>query len=90
MGAAVVILRARGIDPWQAGIGPLIVLNLILSFGVANISIGGHIGGLVGGAAAAYLLEELPTRWRRLGLPACLLLSAAAVGGALAVAGGST
>jgi membrane associated rhomboid family serine protease len=89
MGAAVVVLRARGIDPWQAGIGPLILLNLLLSFGVANISIGGHIGGLIGGAAAAYLLEELPARWRRVGLPACLLLSAAAVGGALAVAGGS-
>lgn len=87
MGAAVVVLRARGIDPWQAGIGPLILLNLLLSFGFANISIGGHIGGLIGGAAAAYLLEELPVRWRRLGLPACGLLSLAAVGGALAVAG---
>lgn len=88
MGAAVVVLRARGIDPWQAGIGPLILLNLLLSFGIANVSIGGHIGGLIGGAAAAYLLEELPVRWRRAGLPACLLLSVAAVGGALAVAGG--
>jgi len=87
MGAAVVVLRARGIDPWQAGIGPLILLNLLLSFGVSNISIGGHIGGLVGGAIAAYLLEELPARWRRVGLPACVLLSIAAVGGALAVAG---
>jgi membrane associated rhomboid family serine protease len=87
MGAAVVILRARGIDPWQAGIGPLILLNLLLSFGVSNISIGGHIGGLIGGAAAAYLLEELPVRWRRAGLPACLILSMAAVGGAVAVAG---
>lgn len=90
MGAAVVILRARGIDPWQAGIGPLILLNLLLSFGIANVSIGGHIGGLIGGAAAAYLLEELPARWRRVGLPACLLLSLAAVGGALAVAGGGS
>ncbi|MDQ6751353.1 MAG: rhomboid family intramembrane serine protease [Actinomycetota bacterium] len=88
MGAAVVVLRARGIDPWQAGIGPLILLNLLFSFAIANVSIGGHIGGLVGGAAAAYLLEELPARWRRVGLPACLLLAVAAVGGALAVAGG--
>lgn len=87
MGAAVVVLRARGIDPWQAGIGPLILLNLLLSFGIAHVSIGAHIGGLIGGAAAAYLLEELPVRWRRLGLPACALLSLAAVGGALAVAG---
>ena len=90
MGAAVVILRARGLDPWQSGIGPLIVLNLLLSFAVPGISIGGHIGGLIGGAAAAYLLEELPGRWQRAGLPACVLLSVAAVGGALAVAGGGS
>ena len=89
MGAALVILRARGIDPWQSGIGPLIVLNLLLSFVLPNISIGGHVGGLIGGAAAAYLLEELPARWRRLGVPACVALSIAAVGGALAVAGGA-
>lgn len=87
MGAAVVVLRARGIDPWQSGIGFLIVLNLLFTFGVSNVSIGGHIGGLIGGAAAAYLLEELPAHWRRVGLPACVLLSLAAVGGALAVAG---
>lgn len=27
----------------------LIVINLVLSFAIANISIGGHIGGLIGG-----------------------------------------
>jgi membrane associated rhomboid family serine protease len=90
MGAMVVIQRARGIDPWQSGIGLLIVINLLFSFAYSStISVGGHVGGLIGGAAAAYLLEELPVRWRRAGLPACLLLSLAAVGGALAVAGGT-
>src|SRR5215207_5858661 len=62
MGAAFVLQRARGIDPMQSGIGPVILFNLVLSFVIPNISIGGHIGGLVGGAAAAYAMEWLSER----------------------------
>jgi membrane associated rhomboid family serine protease len=36
----------------------VIVLNLVFTFSVANISIGGHIGGLVGGAACAFGLSR--------------------------------
>jgi membrane associated rhomboid family serine protease len=88
MGAAVVVMRARGIDPWQSGIGPLIVLNLVLTFGLRGISIGGHIGGLIGGAAAAYVLVEMGARRRSAALPllACAALAAASVAGSLAVA----
>jgi membrane associated rhomboid family serine protease len=89
MGAAVVVMRARGIDPWQSGIGPLIVLNLLLTFTLANISIGGHIGGLVGGAAAAYLLVDRPPAWRLPGALACAALAAASVAGGIAAAGGA-
>jgi membrane associated rhomboid family serine protease len=32
----------------------VIVLNLVFTFSVSNISIGGHIGGLLGGAACAF------------------------------------
>jgi membrane associated rhomboid family serine protease len=88
MGAAVIVMRARGVDPWQAGIGPLIVLNLVLTFTFSNISIGGHIGGLIGGAAAAYVLVDLAAR-QRSPVPAvagCVALAAAAVAGSLAVA----
>src|SRR3954452_1000676 len=52
MGAAFVELRARGIDPFQAGIGGLILLNLVISVVFPGISIGGHVGGLIGGALA--------------------------------------
>jgi membrane associated rhomboid family serine protease len=58
MGAAFIGLRARGIDPFSTGIGSLIVLNLVFTFAIPNISIGGHIGGLVAGAAAGWLLFE--------------------------------
>jgi membrane associated rhomboid family serine protease len=36
----------------------IIVLNLVFTFSVANISIGGHIGGLLAGAACAFGLSR--------------------------------
>src|SRR5215208_342801 len=64
MGAAFVMQRARGMDPMQSGIGPLILINLALGFVIPNVSIGGHIGGLVGGAVAAFAMEKLGARSR--------------------------
>ncbi len=34
----------------------LIILNLVLSLAIPNIAIGGHIGGMIGGAAAMYVM----------------------------------
>lgn len=56
MGAAMVGMRNRGIDPWRTSIGGLVIINLGLTFLVPNISVGGHLGGLLGGALAARLL----------------------------------
>jgi membrane associated rhomboid family serine protease len=53
-------MRNRGIDPWQSGIAIWLFLNLAITFTVSNISVGGHIGGLIGGAIAALVLVELP------------------------------
>jgi membrane associated rhomboid family serine protease len=88
MGAAVVELRARGISVMESGIGGLIVINLVLSFTLANISVGAHVGGLIGGALAGLAIRVADGRRRSLlGLVACVLLGVAAVAGALAVAG---
>jgi membrane associated rhomboid family serine protease len=83
MGAAFVLQRLRGVNPMQSGIGGVIVLNLGLSFLIPGISIGGHIGGLIGGALCALLLERLGTLRRGALLP---VAGCAAVGIAAAVA----
>jgi membrane associated rhomboid family serine protease len=56
MGAAMVHLRSRGVDPWRSSIGTLVLLNLGITFFVPGISVGGHVGGLLGGALAGRLL----------------------------------
>jgi len=78
MGAAVVVMRARGINPMESGLGLWIGLNLLITFTIPNISIGGHLGGLLGGALAAYVLVDLRERVR---VPAAAgLLLAGAIG----------
>ena len=61
MGGLIVLqLRAKQ-NPWQSGIGGLVLINLVLTFAMPGISIGGHIGGLLAGAAAGAVLQ--PLRW---------------------------
>ncbi len=66
MGAAMVVLRARGVNPWRTSIGTLVALNLVLTFLVPAISVGGHLGGLLAGVVAGRLLmvdrEQAATR----------------------------
>ncbi len=56
MGAAIVGLRRRGVNPWQTDVGSLVLLNLVLTFVFPGISVGGHVGGLLAGMAAGKLL----------------------------------
>ena len=53
-----------------------------------NVSIGGHLGGLVGGVLAALAMEYVPAvrRSPQLAYAGCALVSAVAVVGAIAVA----
>ena len=59
MAAAAVELRSRGINVMQTSIGSLIVMNLLITFLLGrNISVGGHVGGLLAGAVAGFLVKQ--------------------------------
>jgi membrane associated rhomboid family serine protease len=90
MGAAVLIMRNRGINPMESGIGLWLGINLVFTFAIPGISIGGHLGGLAGGALAALIMFDLRDRVR-MPAPVPLLLAtslgAAAVLGSIVVSG---
>lgn len=53
MAAAVIALHQRGINPFSTPLGATFVLNILLTFTISDISIGGHLGGIVGGGLCA-------------------------------------
>jgi membrane associated rhomboid family serine protease len=85
VGAAAVGLRQRGIDVWQSGVGPLLAINLFLTFALPGISIGGHLGGLVGGALVGSVMLKTMGDHRAMaqGLGAAALVTVVSVAGAL-------
>jgi membrane associated rhomboid family serine protease len=88
-GALSVVARYRGVPFWQSGLGFILILNIVFSLTVRNISIGAHLGGLVGGLIAGWLVLELGERRRMpaLAMAGCVVVAVASVIGALAVAG---
>lgn len=62
LGAAAAWQLRQGINPLSTGIGTTLILNVMITFWVPNISIGAHIGGLVAGAAAGWFM--LTPRWK--------------------------
>ncbi len=70
----------------------LVGINLLITFTIPNISIGGHIGGLVGGALAALAITAGERQRGGQGLAieggGLVILAVASVIGSLSVAGG--
>lgn len=62
LGVAALSQRSLGMSIWDSGLGTVLVLNFALTFGIGNISVGGHVGGFVVGAAAGWLAYELPRK----------------------------
>jgi membrane associated rhomboid family serine protease len=63
MAASATGMWQRGVNPFQTGIGALLVLNLVITFSIPGVSIGGHLGGAVAGAVVGYRMLE--PRWQR-------------------------
>lgn len=62
MGAAYVVEYLRGGNPWRDGLGSLIIINVIISFLIPGISIGGHLGGLAAGVLAGFAIGDTSRR----------------------------
>jgi membrane associated rhomboid family serine protease len=78
-GAAFVLERQAGVTRGPAF--TIIVLNLVLSFVLPNISIGGHLGGLAGGALSMLALTHFGRQHAAYGRPGLVgAVGVAAVG----------
>jgi membrane associated rhomboid family serine protease len=89
LGAAFLIMRQNGVDPMRSWIGPILILNLVLSFR-PGISLGAHLGGLIGGLVCAAIIgaaERGSSRGRMLGIAGCVLVAVISVVAAIAASG---
>ncbi len=89
MAGAAVLARNRGFSLMESGLGIWIGLNLLITFTIPNISIGGHLGGLVGGGIAALVLVDFRERIRvpeYVPAALCVVLAVGAVAGSIALA----
>ena len=87
MAAVLIEARARQIPELQRWVAGLIVFNLAFTFLYPDISWGGHVGGLVGGALSTLVLQYGDRhRQRALALASCVAIGVAAFAGGIAVA----
>lgn len=61
-GATLLVARHRGLDQVVSQLGFWLVLNLVLTFSISGISIGGHLGGLAGGVLAGLVVVAVERR----------------------------
>jgi membrane associated rhomboid family serine protease len=87
MGAAFTEAHRRGVDQVRNQLVILILVNLVITLSVPGISIGAHIGGLIGGGLATLGFQQGDRlRWPGFGYGVCLALAVIAVVGAIIVA----
>jgi membrane associated rhomboid family serine protease len=61
-GALIFVLRRLGLS--ISSVVPILVINLVITFAIPNISIAGHLGGLVTGAIVGFGLAYAPRNGR--------------------------
>jgi membrane associated rhomboid family serine protease len=89
LGALMVVSHYRRISIWQNGLALTLIINIVFSLTIADVSIGAHIGGFVGGAICGWLIMELGERRNlaAIALAGCGVVAAVGVVAAIAVAG---
>jgi membrane associated rhomboid family serine protease len=89
--AGFILARERGLNELAGQLAFLIIINLVFSFTGNNISVGGHLGGLVGGLICALVIVAggrgmLGKKPRNVELLLMALVGAISVVGAIAIA----
>jgi len=91
MGAAFAEAHRRGVDQVRNQLVILIVINLIISVSLPGISLGAHIGGLIGGGLATVAFQQGDRlRSAAAGYAACAALAAISVVGSILIAHGTS
>lgn len=89
LAGSAMALHRRGVNVMHTGIGMVLILNLVITFTVPNISYGGHLGGAAIGAICAFVMFAPRQRpipeWVTYVTP--VILGVAAFGVSLAIAG---
>jgi membrane associated rhomboid family serine protease len=65
-GAGLIAQRMRSVPFSKSAFGPLILINLVITFSIPGISKGGHLGGLLFGALAGAVILNPKVRHRDL------------------------
>jgi membrane associated rhomboid family serine protease len=88
MGALIVEARSRGIDLWATGLIQIALLNFAFTFLGANIAVGAHLGGFVGGVLVGVIYDQCDRRRlpRKASLAAGVALGIVAFVASIAVA----
>ena len=62
MAALAISMHRQGVNILQTGVGRLLMLNLVLTFVIPGIAIGGHLGGATAGALCG--ITMLAPKWK--------------------------
>ena len=74
--AATLVMHRRGVKFMETGFGPLLAINLVFNLFESNVSIGGHVGGIIAGALTAEIMMQA----RKAEMPALGYVGAAFIG----------
>ena len=79
-GAAVVALKARGVPFGQTQWGPMLAINLVITFTIPGISKGGHLGGLLFGGIAGFLVLNPKRRGSKVSTDVAIMCALIVIG----------